>query len=125
MRRAEPVRGSARFIVRVAFLVGLLGCTPPPEKGEGVPSLDRPPVMAVEDLLEQVEGWPPDARTAELWIPEILTFEGEPIPRNLGVAIVNSKTISRHFYPEGSTELEGGRLTRYRWAENAGALLAE
>ncbi|MAE93557.1 MAG: hypothetical protein CL910_02750 [Deltaproteobacteria bacterium] len=73
----------------------------------------RPAMGSVEDLLREVESWPPELSSTELWVPEHLTLRGDPVAQGVAMAIVGDKLLSFDFFPKGYAAAPGGRLYRY------------
>lgn len=75
--------------------------------------IHRPISGTVENLIREVESWGVVSSTAELWVPEHLTLEGEPVPQDIAMAIVCDKLLSLEVFPKGFSPGLGGRLYRY------------
>jgi hypothetical protein len=76
-------------------------------------SMGRPARGSVEELIREVESWPPEASFAELWVPERLTLNGDPVPQDVAMAILGDKLLSLSYFPDGSSSGAGGRVYRY------------
>jgi hypothetical protein len=82
-------------------------------RSEAGASADRLATGTVEELIHQVESWPPEASSAKLWVPERLTLDGDPIAQDIAMAIVGDKLLSLSYFPDGFSADAGGRLYRY------------
>jgi hypothetical protein len=71
-------------------------------------------VGSVEALLGQVGRWSDAAANADLWVPEELTFQGQPVAQEVALAIVLDRILSRGLFPNGFTSGAGGRLYHYK-----------
>jgi len=70
---------------------------------------------SVEALISQVKAMNVESRaTFELWVPQHLTFYGEPTPQDVAMALIVDQVLDKGFEPDGFTEGEGGRMYRYR-----------
>ena len=79
-----------------------------------IAGMDLPSVVAVEALLEKARDIPPDASSFELWVPAALTFEGRPILRAVGVAILHDAMEAKGFEPVEAAHAQEGTLCSYR-----------
>jgi hypothetical protein len=76
-------------------------------------SQELPSLGTVEALLREIESWPADASSAELWVPQHLTLNGDPVLQDAAMAIVVDKILGIGLFPDGLSEGAGGRLYRY------------
>jgi hypothetical protein len=82
-------------------------------RSEAGASADRLATGTVEELIHQIESWPPAESSAELWVPERLTLDGDPIAQDIAMAIVVDKLLKLNYFPDGFSANAGGRLNRY------------
>jgi len=69
----------------------------------------------IEELLRQIDGLTTDPKQAfELWIPQNLTWRGQPARTDVAMAIIGDKILGMGYKPDGFTEAEGGRIYRYK-----------
>jgi hypothetical protein len=62
----------------------------------------------VEDLLTVVNRWS-SFIPLNLWVPESLTLNGDPVAIDIAMAIVVDAALAIGLFPKGSTEEDGGR----------------
>jgi hypothetical protein len=62
----------------------------------------------VEDLLTVVNRWS-SLIPLNLWVPESLTLNGDPVAIDVAMAIVVDAALAIGLFPKGSTEEDGGR----------------
>jgi hypothetical protein len=67
----------------------------------------------VEGLLSQIDSFDPDAKSAQLWVPESLSLDGRPVGPDVAMAVLGDKLLSENLYPNGFREGEGGRTYLY------------
>ncbi len=70
----------------------------------------------VEDLLREIESMPANTINYELWVANVITLKGNPIPLEIGMAIILDKMLEKEMYPGCFSETNEGRL--YRYANN-------
>lgn len=73
----------------------------------------RPSAGTLEELITQIEHLPAGAITFRLWVPEELTYEGEPITQEAAMAVVLDALLGREMVPDGHEQGIGGRMYRY------------
>ncbi len=76
-------------------------------------SQELPSPGTVEALLREIESWSADASSADLWVPQHLTLNGNPTQQDSAMAIVVDKILGLGLFPDGLSEGAGGRLYRY------------
>jgi hypothetical protein len=76
--------------------------------------MKQPANEDVKNLLQQINNIPDSQVSFDLWVPHILTLNGEPVTNDLAMAIVLDALLARGLFPDGFVEGEGGRLYRYR-----------
>jgi hypothetical protein len=81
----------------------------------------RPETAAVEQLLAQLQAMPASASHVELWVPNDVTFQGQPVSLDLAMSVILDKALERGLRPDGFSAVPGGRLYVYR-AQNAAGL---
>ncbi len=82
-------------------------------RSEAQAPVDQPMHGSIEELIREIESWPPEAQSAELWVPGRLTLNGDPVPQHVAMAIVGDKLLSLSYFPDGSSLSAGGRIYRY------------
>lgn len=83
-------------------------------EAEAVGAGVEPATGSVEQLLATLSALPRESTEVDLWIPQALTLQGEPVSADAAMAIVLDKALGRGLYPAGFTPSSGGRLYRYR-----------
>jgi len=70
----------------------------------------------IRDIKDSAErtGDPDKATSCELLISDTLTLNGEPVPHDVGMAIIVDGLLGKGFFPDGFTQVSGGRNYRYR-----------
>jgi hypothetical protein len=78
-------------------------------------TVSRPTSVTVESLLAEIQALPAEGepRRLELWIPDALTLRAEPVPNDVGIAVVLDALLAKSFLPGGVQVEAGGRLCRY------------
>ena len=75
----------------------------------------KPSSGSVEELRKQIAALATESQAFELWVPASLTMGGEPVPRDLGMALVVDAVFGAGFEPDGVATAEaGGSMCRYR-----------
>jgi len=74
--------------------------------------LVRSKTGTVEDLLTVVNGWS-SLIPLNLWVPERLTLNGDPVAIDIALAIVVDAALAIGLLPKGSTEEDGGMLCHF------------
>ena len=69
---------------------------------------------SVEELRKQIATLAAESPTFELWVPASLTMGGEPVPRDLGMALVVDAVFGAGFEPDGVATEANGSMCRYR-----------
>jgi hypothetical protein len=69
---------------------------------------------SVEGLREQAAAVAKGGHTFSLWVPDALTLNGQPVRRDVGMAILLDAILALGFMPDGLTESAGGATYRYR-----------
>jgi hypothetical protein len=67
----------------------------------------------VEDLLAVVQQWASIGHL-NLWVPNTLSFNGEPIEHTVAMRLVSDAAATGGLVLKGSTEEDGGRHLRFR-----------
>ena len=68
----------------------------------------------LEELLDRIEEIPSEAMTFDLWVPEALTYRGEPITLEAVMAIVVDQLLALELFPDDFDDGVGGRTYHYR-----------
>jgi hypothetical protein len=68
----------------------------------------------VEDLLKQIGGIRNDQTTFELWVPERLSLNDQPVLLDIAMAIALDALLKKDMFPNGFTRGDGGRYYKYR-----------
>jgi hypothetical protein len=76
-------------------------------------AMGEPPSGTIEALLAQIEGLPQDLKAFELFVPQYLTWRGQPVAQNVAMAIVLDKLLGRQLYPDGFDQRPTGRRYKY------------
>jgi hypothetical protein len=79
----------------------------------------RAPLGSVEQLLAEVAVLHREGREFELFVSPQTTFNDEPVPLDVAMAIIGDKVLSIGFWPAGRRDFEGGFA--YRYQRNAGS----
>lgn len=74
----------------------------------------KPSNGSVEELRKQIATLAAESPTFELWVPASLTMAGEPVPRDLGMALVVDAVFGAGFEPDGVAAEANGSMCRYR-----------
>ena len=69
---------------------------------------------SVEELRKQIATLAAESPAFELWVPASLTMGGEPVPRDLGMALVVDAVFGAGFEPDGVATEADGSMCRYR-----------
>jgi hypothetical protein len=69
---------------------------------------------SVEDLLKQIGSIRDDQTTFELWVPEGLSLNDQPVALDIAMAIVLDALLKKDMFPNGFTHGDGGRFYKYR-----------
>jgi hypothetical protein len=70
----------------------------------------------VEELIADFESKSRGVQRVDLWVPENLTLLGEPVPSDVGMAVLVDRVLALEFEPNGYTASVGGRTYHYkRW----------
>ncbi len=77
-------------------------------------SQELPTAGTVEELLREIGSWSTDASATDLWVPQQLTLNGNPVQQDAAMAIVLDKILGLGLFPDGFSEGAGGRFYRYR-----------
>lgn len=78
---------------------------------------DRPyhrAVMKVEDLVAEAERLAGDRQAFDLWVPDAVQLNGQPVPSAVAMAVIGDKVLSVEFEPDGFSEGVGGRMYRFK-----------
>jgi hypothetical protein len=70
----------------------------------------------VTDLITRIRGRPEPRDELDLFVPDELTLNGEPIEYSAGMAIVGDTLLAEGFLPGEFTAVEGGRVYHFRSA---------
>jgi len=81
-----------------------------------------PSFADVESLVDEVDRLPPGSSLLELWVPDLLALRGQPVPRDVAMAIVMDRLLSVGLFPDGFIEGVGGRTYRYKRDEPGSSL---
>ena len=71
-------------------------------------------IGSVEALLNVVAQWPDAAASADLWVPDELTLQGQVVGKDIAMAIVLDKILALGLFPNGFSAGDGGRLYHYK-----------
>ncbi len=74
----------------------------------------KPSKGSIEELRAQVTKLAAESAAFELWVPASLTMAGDPVPRDLGMALVVDAVFGAGFEPDGVTPEATGTMCRYR-----------
>lgn len=74
-------------------------------------------VATVEQLVIQADAASRDVadRSFSLWVPDALTFNGEPISQDFAMALVVDRLLAKGFFPDGFVPDGSGRRYNYRF----------
>jgi hypothetical protein len=67
----------------------------------------------VEALLEQIDGIAGGSTNFDLWVPDQLTWHGEPVRADIAMAVVVDRLLAKGFIPAGFTQGIDGRTYHY------------
>jgi hypothetical protein len=67
----------------------------------------------VEALLEQIDGTAGESTNFNLWVPDQLTWYGEPVRADIAMAVVVDRLLAKGFMPAGFTQGINGRTYHY------------
>ena len=72
---------------------------------------------SVEDLLDQVAALTPAkaGESCSLHIADAVTFRNAALPQDVAMAIVLDALLAKGYFPDGFTQISGGRTYRYRF----------
>ncbi len=87
-------------------------------------SLPNQPVetATVESLLEEIGARMADAEgVVELWVPNHVTLDGDPVAVDNAVEIILDVALANNYAPGGVSESTAGRLYRYVRAPAGGS----
>jgi len=76
--------------------------------------MSEPSSSTIEALLAQIEALPEDTKTFELYVPQDLKWQGQPMAQNLAMAVVLDKLLGKQLYPEGFDQRSRGRRYKYK-----------
>ena len=68
----------------------------------------------VEDLLSRIAGVQGDQTTFDLWVPQNLSLNGQPVTLDVAMAMALDALLEKGFFPDGFTQDENGRHYKYR-----------
>jgi hypothetical protein len=75
---------------------------------------EDPSIGSVEALLNEVAKWSDAAASADLWVPDELTLQGQVVGKDIAMAIVLNKILALGLFPSGFSTGGGGRLYHYK-----------
>jgi hypothetical protein len=75
---------------------------------------EDPSIGSVEALLNEVAQWSGAAASADLWVPDELTLQGQVVGKDIAMAIVLDKILALGLFPSGFSTGDGGRLYHYK-----------
>jgi hypothetical protein len=77
--------------------------------------MERPMHKTVEALLSELEACEVSSkRSLEFWVPQQLTFRGQPVQHDVAMAIILDNILSKGYEPDGFAEVNGGRIYKYK-----------
>ena len=76
--------------------------------------MSEPSSGTLEALLAQVAGLPEGAKKFELFMPQDLTWQGQPVTQNLAMTIVLDKLLGKNLFPDGYDQGPTGRRYKYK-----------
>lgn len=79
-----------------------------------------PVVATVEELLAELQAMPASAAVVELWVPNDVTLRGQAAPLDVAMSVILDKALKRGLWPDGFSDMPGGRLYMYRVQKVAG-----
>lgn len=80
-----------------------------------------PEAAAVEDLVAELQAMPAGAAVVELWVPHDLTLQGQSVPLPIAMTALLDKALERGLWPDGFSNVTGGRLYVFRAQKVSGA----
>jgi hypothetical protein len=81
--------------------------------------VSEPVTGTLEDLLSKVGSLPESIESIELFVPQDLTWQGQPVASDMAMAVVVDKLLAKGLFPDGFDQRDTGRHYRYK-AEEAG-----
>ena len=75
--------------------------------------MSQPSQTTVEEILSHLEAISA-GQSFEIWIPQHLTFRGQPVRADVAGAVILDKILGMGYEPDGFTEADGGRVYRYQ-----------
>ena len=75
---------------------------------------DESAVGSVEALLEEIALWPDSAASADLWVPNDVTLNGNAVAPDVAIAALLDRALSGGWFPNGFSTDSGGRLYHYK-----------
>jgi hypothetical protein len=102
----------------LAILV--LGCggtstpQPVPPTAPQEKSVSEPASGTLEALLAQVADLPKSTMSFEMFVPQDLTWQGQPVTQNLAMTLVLDKLLGKQLYPDGFDQRPTGRRYKYK-----------
>ncbi len=97
-----------------------LGCggsnTPPaaPPTAPQEKSVTESSSGTLEALLAQATDLPKGTTTFELFVPQDLTWQGQPVTQNLAMTLVVDELLRQQLYPDGFEQRPAGRRYKYK-----------
>jgi hypothetical protein len=76
--------------------------------------VSEPAIGALEDLLSKVEALPQSIESFELFVPQDLTWRGQPVALNPAMAIVVDGLLGKGLFPDGFEQRATGRHYKYK-----------
>jgi hypothetical protein len=108
-----------KWLPLLAVLSLGLGC-----RGPATPTTEQTPAKekdvsepasgTIEALLDEAEAVPMGTDKFELFVPQDLTWQGQPVAQNMAMAIVLDKLLGKHLYPDGFDQRPTGRRYKYK-----------
>jgi hypothetical protein len=109
------------MVKRLPWLAVLtLGCGGTPQPPAGQPPQAQEKAVSetssgtIDALLAQVEALPEGTKTFDLFVPQDLTWQGQPVAQNMAMAIVLDKLLGKQLYPDGFDQRPTGRRYKYK-----------
>lgn len=101
-----------RLTLFVVLAFGCGGSSRPATQQEK--TANEPSSGTIEKLLAQVETLPEGTNVFELFVPQNLTWQGQPVGQNMAMAIVLDKLLGKQLYPDGFDQHPTGRRYKYK-----------
>ncbi len=75
--------------------------------------MSEPRTGTLEDLLSKVEALPEDINSFELFVPEDLTRQGQPVALDVAMALLVDRLLGKGLFPDGFDQRATGRRYKY------------